>query len=169
MGLDSRKPEWLAQSEVDLASLGIDIENFAFLHFRKGDYSSFDAGGSSPVLPEGYFCNAIARLRNNFPAIPIVVLSDDQDASHELLGGEQNLIFFPFGSLSSFGAMVLARHGVLSASTFSWWGARLAHDRNGGGTFIAPLYWMGFRTKTWFPSEEIRSDFLTYVEVVAEH
>jgi hypothetical protein len=168
MGLDSQKPEWLVQSEVDLASLGIDIENFAFLHFRKGDYSSFDAGGSSPVLPGGYFRDAIVRLRNDFPAIPIVVLSDDLDASDELLGGEQDLTFFPFGGVSSFGAMVLARHGILSASTFSWWSARLAHDRNGGGTFIAPLYWMGFRGKTWFPSEDIRSDFLTYVEVVAE-
>ena len=89
-------------------------------------------------------------------------------AAAELLERDLNLTFFPFGGLSSFGVMVLARHGILSASTFSWWGARLAHDRNGGGTFIAPLYWMGFRGKTWFPSEDIRSDFLTYVEVVAE-
>jgi len=168
MGLDSQKPEWLVQSKVDLASLGIDVENFAFLHFRKGDYSSFDVGGFNPVLPPEYFRDAIEVLRRGFPDLQLVVLSDDMGAAAELLERDSNLTFFPFGGLSSFGVMVLARHGILSASTFSWWGARLAHDRNGGGTFIAPLYWMGFRTKTWFPSEDIRSDFLTYVEVIAE-
>lgn len=168
MGLGGAKPPWLVQSEADLSSLGVDLENFAFLHFRKGDYSSFDVGGSNPVLPTEYFRDAILWLRKDFPDLHIVVLSDDLDAAKEFLGREEKFSFFPFGSLSSFGAMVLARHGILSASTFSWWGARLAHDRHGGGTFIAPLYWMGFRTQTWFPSEDIRSDFLNYLEVVSE-
>jgi len=168
MGLGGAKPPWLVQSEADLSSLGVDLENFAFLHFRKGDYSSFDVGGSNPVLPAEYFRDAIVGLRKDFPDLHIVVLSDGLEAAKEFLGEEENITFFPFGSLSSFGAMVLARHGILSASTFSWWGARLAHDRHGGGTFIAPLYWMGFRTQTWFPSEDIRSDFLSYLEVVSE-
>jgi hypothetical protein len=168
MGLGGAKPAWLVQSEADLSSLGVDLENFAFLHFRKGDYSSFDVGGFNPVLPAEYFRDAIVALRKDFPDLHIVVLSDDLEAAKEFLGGEQKFTFFPFGSLSSFGAMVLARHGILSASTFSWWGARLAHHRHGGGTFIAPLYWMGFRTQTWFPCEDIRSDFLNYLEVVSE-
>jgi len=167
MGLGRAKPTWLVQSEADLSSLGVDLENFAFLHFRKGDYSSFDVGGFNPVLPAEYFRDAIVALRKDFPDLYIVVLSDDLEAAKEFLGREENFTFFPFGSLSSFGAMVLARHGILSASTFSWWGARLAHDRHGGGTFIAPLYWMGFRTQTWFPSENIRSDFLSYIEVAS--
>jgi len=167
LGLGLAKPSWLMQSEGDLTSLGVNIENFGFLHFRKGDYSSFDVEGFNPVLPAEYFRDAITALRKDFPDLHIVVLSDDIEASKEFLRGEPNMTFFPFGGLSSFGAMVLARHGILSASTFSWWGSRLAYNRHGGGTFIAPLYWMGFRTHAWFPSEGIRADFLSYRRVVS--
>jgi len=118
MGLGGARPPWLVQSEADLSSLGVDLENFAVLYFRKGDYSSFDVGGFNPVLPPEYFQDAIVGLRKDFPDLHIAVLSDDPEAAKKFLGREPNITFFPFGGLSSFGVMVLGHHGILSASTF---------------------------------------------------
>lgn len=138
---------------------------YGFCHIRLGDYQAFSVDGFSPALPASYYTDALRTIRSKNREIPIIVLSDDVDAAREMLAGERGCVFPKFGERESFWVMMNAHCGVLSASTFSWWGARLA-SQNCSGLFIAPKYWMGFRAGKWFPTEGIRSSFLHYQPVI---
>mgnify|MGYP002629818704 CR=1 FL=1 len=148
-----------------LVSVGVDPERFAFLHIRLGDYAHFNVFGSTPVLPASWYINVVARLREAEPDIPIVVFSDQIDAARELFADSEGFFYFPFDDVESFFAMSMASHGVLSASTFSWWAARIARMGHPEGIFVAPMYWMGFKAERWFPTAEIQASFLEYIAV----
>ena len=147
-----------------LSPLDMSPGSFGFCHVRLGDYRDFSAHGFSPVLPSGFFGRAIDRLRASHPEIPIVVLSDDTDTAAKMLANQSACYFPRLDERESFWVMMNAGCGVLSASTFSWWGARFARELR-QGPFIAPEYWMGFRAQKWFPSEAIRATFLSYQPV----
>lgn len=159
---DSKIRDNVAKS---LRGAAADHGTYGFCHVRMGDYQDFSAYGLSPVLPARYYRDAIRAMRDENPQIPVIVLSDDLDAAKKILAGAPGCVFPQFNERESFWVMMNAQCGVVSASTFSWWGARLASE-NGGGPFIAPEFWMGFRARKWFPSEAIRSSFLLYQPVI---
>ena len=159
----TRKRSSAARSR--LISVGVDPERFAFLHIRLGDYAHFNVLGFTPVLPARWYVNVVARLREAEPDLPVVVFSDQIDAARELFADSDGFFYFPFDDVESFFAMSMASHGVLSASTFSWWAARIARTQHPDGIFVAPMYWMGFRAGQWFPTPEIQASFLEYASV----
>ena len=60
--------------------------------------------------------------------------------------------------------MSLCSDGILSPSSFAWWGALYAKNYNQNDNyFIAPKYWAGHRMKKWFP-KNFHSEWITYVE-----
>lgn len=141
---------------------------YGFIHVRLKDYKNFDVRGHSPVLPAEWYQLMLGELRKELPGLTIVVLSDDINSATKKLGHfNERLIFLEIDSLESLYVMALSRAGILSASTFSWWGAKLA-SYSQTGPFIAPLFWMGFGSGEWFPSAEIRANFLKYVEVTIQ-
>lgn len=148
-----------------LSKIGLQEGNYGFIHLRFGDYDQFRVKGKSPVVPADWYLLAIDEIRNSIPELPLVVLSDDLSKAKSWLGETiHDLHFIELATSESFHLMVKARAGILSASTFSWWGARLASERS-EGPFIAPEYWMGFRSGIWFPSDLIESSFLVYRSV----
>ena len=59
--------------------------------------------------------------------------------------------------------MSLCSYGILSASSFAWWGAFYAKIYNKKRNyFIAPKYWIGHRSKKWLP-KNFFSKWITYV------
>jgi len=52
--------------------------------------------------------------------------------------------------------------GILSASSFAWWGAwfSIQNEKN-YSIYIAPKYWGGHRTRHWYP-EGFIFDWITY-------
>ena len=157
---------WLASARGLVTSLGLQEREYAFVHVRLGDYVDFSAHGQSPVLPPRWYTSALDELTKRVGPTAIVVLSDDVERAKAYLPSRPESHFVSADETTTFGLMVMARHGILSASTFSWWGSRLAAGRqNEQHTFIAPNYWMGFRAKRWFPHEGIRSDHLTLLTV----
>lgn len=141
---------------IDIAGSG-----FGFCHVRLGDYQEFVARGHSPVLPVSFYADSLKELRKTHPDLPIVVLSDDVPSARAMLRGESGLLFPNLNTRESFWVLMQSECGVLSASTFSWWGARLA-SLSKSGPFLAPQYWMGFRSGEWFPAESIKASFLSY-------
>jgi hypothetical protein len=139
---------------------------YAFLHARFGDYLDFSVDELSPALPRKWYPSAIDELTKRVGEMAIVVLSDDIERAKACIPQRPNLHFVAADDTTAFGLMVMARHGILSASSFSWWGSRLAAGpQNEQHTFIAPIYWMGFRARRWFPHEGLRSDHLTFLDV----
>ena len=54
--------------------------------------------------------------------------------------------------------------GILSPSSFAWWGAHYAKIYNkDDGYFLAPKYWVGHRSKKWEP-KNFHTKWITYVE-----
>lgn len=98
--------------------------------------------------------------------LTIVVLSDHIERAESYLPTSPNISFLSVDEATTFGLMVMARHGTVSVSTCSWWGSLLAAAaQDEENTFLAPNYWMGFRAKGWFPHERIRSSHLTFLGV----
>lgn len=165
--MEPRKHKLVAREHA-LAALqqaGLETQEYGFVHIRLGDYVQFKVKGESPVLPAEWYLRQTKDLLRRVPNLPLVVLSDDTARARSLFADAGlNLTFLELGTSESFHVMQSARAGVLSASTFSWWGARLASG-SAGGPFIAPQFWMGFRTGEWFPSERVISEFLEYVVV----
>lgn len=59
--------------------------------------------------------------------------------------------------------MSFCNAGILSPSSFSWWGAFYAKIRNQNNNyFIAPKYWIGHRIYTWIP-ENFYTKWITYI------
>ena len=160
---------WLDSGKGWLARLGLDEGEYAFVHLRFGDYLDFSAHGLSPALPPSWYTSGIDALTKRVGQIPVVVLSDDIERAKAYLAHRSGLYFVAVDEATTFGLMVMARHGILSASTFSWWGSRLATAAsNQGQIFLAPNYWMGFRAKRWFPHEGLRSEHLTFMDVMLD-
>lgn len=162
----SNAPRVLDATQKQLQSVGVDIGSFAFLHIRLGDYNGFNVYGSTPVPPVSWYSSAICKLREVDPNIPIVVFSDQLDRARDIFHAYDDIHFFPFDDVASFYAMTRARHGILSASTFSWWAARLAKANHLGGHFIAPQYWMGLNARRWFPTPAMSASFLEFHDLV---
>jgi hypothetical protein len=52
--------------------------------------------------------------------------------------------------------------GILSASSFAWWGAWFSfQNEKNYNIYIAPKYWGGHRTRHWYP-EGFIFDWITY-------
>ena len=58
--------------------------------------------------------------------------------------------------------------GILSPSSFSWWGASLGRwiGKN-DGRYIAPEFWFGWRLKEWDPYIGIKTKWIEYQRVKA--
>lgn len=134
-----------------------------FVHVRRGDYLRFPAE-SSPVVPLLWFRAQIVAIQRVFGSIEFLFFSDDDAWAKQHFSADPDFVFFSGTAEESFAAMVECQAGILSASTFSWWAAYLAAKTGADGPFIAPLHWMGWRSRTWYP-KNIESQFLSYAPV----
>ena len=126
--------------------------------------------GKSAALPDSYHLDAIASYREVMgdpESLFFVVVTDDSQYAGELLSSVTNKIICSNSMPVDFSLMSLCSGGILSASSFSYWGAMLAmREIPSAMTFYAPKYWLGFRSKECFPSSIAHARF-EYVEVDA--
>jgi hypothetical protein len=60
--------------------------------------------------------------------------------------------------------MSMCSHGVLSPSSFSWWGAFFARSQKKTSShFIATKFWVGHRKNKWHPSN-FYTNWLNYIK-----
>ena len=121
----------------------------AFMHVRKGDY-----GGAS--LDREYYQRALKELDTVEGIKDIYVLSDDIPWCKEQKWESLKTIqwFESSDELHALYLMSLCVAGaIISASTFSSWGAILGPDQNESSTIIYPAGWItGPSSKIEFPS-----------------
>ena len=137
-------------------------ERSAFVHVRRGDYLFFDVRGKAAALPTEWYLAAIHNLRKDKGCDRFYLISDDALFCEQEFAEVPGVRVLDLDAEESFLFMTNFKFGVLSASTFAWWAARLAYDRH-KGTYLAPKFWMGFRSESWFPDGSIKSRFLKYV------
>jgi hypothetical protein len=116
----------------------IDSDSSAFMHVRRGDY-----GGVS--LSAEYYNKGLAVLEPSSKIQNLYILSDDMDwCKAREWKTTKNVIFFEEpDELKSMYLMSLCLAGALiSASTFSSWGAILGADKNLDSVIVYPASWI---------------------------
>jgi hypothetical protein len=145
----------------------------AFVHVRRGDYLTHAVGrkptglgwvdGGTPVaLPAAWYRERMAELRDLLPGVRFVLVGDDPAwADRELVGPDT--VTSDLNASADLALLARCDAGILSASSFAWWGTWFAH-RRGGGPFLAPLHWLGHAVGEWWPGR-ITTDTFTYTPV----
>lgn len=147
------KPEISERASRMLQPLGRTAKDLVFVHLRRGDYVSWPSADRPAVLPLAWYRRQMDLFRASNPRAVFVVISDDQPYVDEFLSGSHDLwISRAKDMIDDFAIMTLCGGGgILSASSFSWWGGYFSRRSHPAARFIAPLHWAGARLGAWFP------------------
>lgn len=134
------------------------------VHLRFGDYAQWEIFGRQGVcLPGSYYEIAMAQIAKSIKDPVFVIFSDDIKAAIKVIGNGHETIHFNGDSPGmDIAGISLCSHAIISASTFSWWGAFLIRHPN--KIVMAPMYWAGFKSCVWFP-KDIRTRYFQYIDV----
>ena len=135
-----------------------------FVHVRRGDYLTWPSPSKPAALPAHWFSLQMERLRALHPGVQFIFFSDDPHWVRSSLPQSSNSEVFDGDADQSLREMASCDAGIISPSTFGWWACVLARSVGASGPFIAPLHWVGWREKAWYP-ENIRTEFLEYFAV----
>lgn len=132
--------DWSTRTLAELSRL----EPWTAVHVRRGDYALASNATYHGLLGDDYYREALATLRDTGADGPLVVFSDDDAASAEVLGAaavDAHFVRAPRDShpMESIVLMSTANAIVTANSSFSWWGAWLA-DPSHTAT-VAPQPW----------------------------
>jgi hypothetical protein len=161
---------WRAKSEAEntwLASLKLTSETLGdgiscFVHVRRGDYLHWPSPDFPAALDADWYASQMDKVRKQSIArVRFLMFSDDPAFCQVAFANIPDIVLIDAPSDLSFLAMSHCQAGILSASTFSWWAARLA-AADQPGPFIAPRYWFGWRRREWIGSPTADEGFLEW-------
>lgn len=111
------------------------------LHIRKGDFQKKTGIRVGKEMPISYYERAIQYIRQNVRDPVFYIFSDDFQWVCEKLGNSEEFIYVNLDNedreILDLLCMTQCKHGILSASTFSWWGNWLK-DESKDSIIIAP-------------------------------
>ena len=138
-----------------------------FIHIRRGDYLSWPTPDFPAALPQRWYRDAIGKIQESHPNARFLVFSDDPVFAAEFAQSTGVAMAVEANPQDTFAYMSACTGGILSASSFSWWGAWLA-SRLSPGPFIAPLHWITWGESRWDDSHSLQdTSFLTWMPVDA--
>lgn len=119
------------------------------------------------MLEKNYYQEAIDELKLKILNPIFIFLSDDTEYVENEFSHIKNKIVTKNNFDVDLAVMSLCQNGIMSASSYSWWGGYFSRERHKNliekkQIFIAPEYWMGRRNKSWYPLN-MRFDWLTYI------
>ena len=116
-----------------------------FVHVRRGDYLTEIYEGARGInLPMDYYVKAINIVKNKINNPYFVIMSDDYNFVSEIFKDLENKVISQENSAVDLAVMASCDGGIISNSSYSWWGAFLLHNKN---IVIMPKYWYGWKNK----------------------
>lgn len=116
-----------------------------FVHVRRGDYLNEAFEGEIDIsLPKSYYLKAIDVIEKQISNPFYIFLTDDYDFVNEAYRDINNKYISTESMLVDLAIMSKCRYGVVSNSSFSWWGAYLSENKK---VMIFPKYWYGWKNK----------------------
>lgn len=149
-----------------LLSHGCDdkYEKLVFVNIRRTDYLSWPTSQSPAVLSAKWYEAAMDQMRARLGHSIFVIVTDDYHYAWDLFGSCSDVLISRNGHLVDFALMHFCCHGILSPSTFAWWGAWYSRERvKGHHIYLAPRYWVGHRVGSWLP-EGFITNWITYLD-----
>tara|TARA_Y100000589_G_scaffold306437_1_gene321194 strand:- start:435 stop:1334 length:900 start_codon:yes stop_codon:yes gene_type:complete len=130
----------------------LNWEKCCFIHVRRGDYNYWPSFKYSAVLNSNWYLNAIKLMVKEKKVEKFILCTDDVEYCKDTLLKEPNIFLFHSNVFEDLLVMSKCRHGILSASTLSWWAAFISRKEcifNSDSLYLAPKFWFGHRKKTW--------------------
>lgn len=116
-----------------------------FVHVRRGDYifeSYLEMQGID--LPKRYFERVMKEMSKNIENPFFVFLSDDSSYVECCFEDIKNKIISKNSMATDLAIMSLCEYGIVSNSSFSWWGAYMMKHKK---RVVFPKYWYGWKSK----------------------
>lgn len=138
------KAIYLNQARAFLASIP-EGSTKVFVHVRRGDYLFESYLGERGIsLPKCYYESAISEIKQEVQNPYFIFLSDDPEYVECCFEDIHNKLVSNNDMVTDLAIMSLCEYGVVSNSSFSWWGAYLMSIRK---KVIFPKYWYGWKSK----------------------
>lgn len=154
-----KSSDWL-----DEKNIKSNNENLVFVHVRRGDYLTWPSREYPAALDKQWYIKAMDQMRAKVKTPIFLLLSDDPYYAKDCFGDQPDILISENDMQVDLALMSQCQHGILSASSFAWWGAWFSKSRSHDeGIYIAPKYWCGHRRKEWI-SEGFISNWITYIE-----
>ena len=160
------KPDLLNVALDWLKRKGVDPDSCSpvFVHVRRGDYLHWPSDEFPAVLDLAWFMRAMKAMQEKIKKPVFILMSDDHFYLRDVFEESDGLLISDNPPEIDMALMSLCHSGILSASSFAWWGAFYARsNQKVNATFLAPKYWIGHRTKKWYPAN-FRTNWITYLE-----
>lgn len=155
------KAVFLERAAAYLASLPSGCTR-VFVHVRRGDFLQFPVLGKKDVtLPESYYRETIEWFEKNVERPFFIFLTDDPVYVGSTFGDIVNKAISNNPMYVDFAIMTQCEYGIMSNSSFSWWGAYMMQNRR---KVFAPRYWLGWRSRVEY-HKGIAPSFAEQVEV----
>ena len=120
------KPE--IKEIVDVLNANIEEKNSVSVHIRRGDYlvkKNMPAGYTKESL-EDYYDRSIKYMQEHLNAPIFYFFSDDIEWCKKHFSQLSNAVYVSrktqYGEIADLFGICKCEHGIMSASTFSWWG-----------------------------------------------
>ncbi|WP_186517603.1 alpha-1,2-fucosyltransferase [Synechococcus sp. PROS-9-1] len=144
----------LTDANLWLSANGLDpiVDTLVFVHIRRGDYLRWPSLQSPAVLSLSWYLKAIEVITKYSPKSTFIFMGDDLMYLEDIFGSRPDSFISQNSPQIDLMLMSLCHHGILSASSFAWWGAKycsLYHDLD--PFCLAPKYWIGHRSQQWYP------------------
>ena len=148
------KPKFVKEAQDFLDKIPSEFDK-CFVHVRRGDYLVEKYFGQQDItLPPEYFEKAFVKIQSKFKKPFYIFLTDDAEYVEKTFSHLDQKIISPCSAHADFVIMTLCENGILSNSSFSWWGAYFMRNRR---TVICPNYWLGYKTKNCYPPKILPS------------
>lgn len=119
--------------------------NKVFVHIRRGDYLDETYNGQKGLaLPKQYYLEAMTEIERSVANPFYVFLTDDPGYVEDVYGYISNKYISRESLGVDFAIMGLCDYGIVSNSSFSWWGSFFSKEKK---LIIFPMYWYGWKTK----------------------
>lgn len=141
------KEEYIKKAKKIIDNVPEKFEPY-FVHIRRGDYSNEVALGVKDItLPKEYYRKSMIELKNQVNNVFYIFMSNDVDFVETEFDSTKNKVISKESDLVDFALMTLCKGGIVSNSSFSWWGAYFGKREN----ILAPKYWYGFKSNVEIP------------------
>jgi len=152
--------EWFKEKRINL-----NKNKIVFVHIRRTDYLHIPSNRFPGVLNISWYKKMMNLVKKKIQNPIFVIMGDDHYYLQDCFKSS-NTIFISENKFEiDLSIMTYCAAGILSPSSFAWWGAFYArkYNLNVKFFFIGPKYWLGHREKKWVP-QNFYTNWITFIE-----